>query len=195
MSATRASGANRTNARGGGAPRSRVIGSLELNDAVWKVEVWFLTSTAPITPACNNSASAPRLADQASVRGERLAKKPATRAERLSDAVGRRAGSASIAEQLLHGARRRRAEAFVEMDGLGEFFADHGILPGEFGIAGQRFLDFSGIPRIERTGRVPRQQQFDLARFRLDYFSARSHHGQPRSIPAALSSSANFLRA
>src|ERR1700692_2039051 len=102
MSAMRASGANRTNARGGGAPRSRVIGSLELNDAVWKVEVWVFTSTAPITPACNNSASAPRPADQASVRGERRAKKPATRAERIRDARRRRGGPArGRAEHLL----------------------------------------------------------------------------------------------
>ena len=68
-----------------------------LNEAVWNELVWFVTSTAPITPACNNSASAPRLADQASVRGDRLAKNPAIRAEKLSDADGLRAGSASIA--------------------------------------------------------------------------------------------------
>ena len=73
------------------------MGSLVLNDAVWKVEFWFFTSTAPITPACSNSASAPRLADQASVRGDRLAKNPAIRAEKLSEADGWRAGSASIA--------------------------------------------------------------------------------------------------
>ena len=68
-----------------------------LNDAVWNVAVWFFISTAPITPACSNSASAPRLADQASVRGDRLAKNSAIRAEILSDADGLRAGSASIA--------------------------------------------------------------------------------------------------
>src|SRR5216684_3066326 len=71
MSAMRASGANRTSARGGAAAaKSRATGSFVLNDAVWYEAVWFFTSTAPITPACNSSASAPRLADQASVRGE-----------------------------------------------------------------------------------------------------------------------------
>jgi hypothetical protein len=55
------------------------------------------TSTAPITPACNSSASAPRPADQASVRGERLVKNATICAEMLRDADGLRAGSASIA--------------------------------------------------------------------------------------------------
>src|SRR5450756_1608819 len=98
MSATRASGANRTRARGGASgPNARVMGSFVLNDAVWYVAVWFFISTAPITPACNNSASAPRLADQASVRGDRLAKNSAIRVEKLSDTDGLRAGSPSIA--------------------------------------------------------------------------------------------------
>src|SRR5688500_15665175 len=94
----RASGANRTSAYGAAAaPRSRVMGALVLSEAVWNDEVWFLTSTAPITPACSNSASAPRLADQASVRGDKAAKNPAIRAEILSEVDGARAGSASIA--------------------------------------------------------------------------------------------------
>src|SRR5260370_5889306 len=98
MSATRASGANRTSARGGApAPKSRVMGSFVLNDAVWYEAAWFFISTAPITPACNSRASAPRLADQASVRGESFAKNSTMRAEILSDADGLRAGSASIA--------------------------------------------------------------------------------------------------
>src|SRR3954467_1750393 len=101
MSPTRASGANRTSARVGGSlgPKARVTGSFVLNDAVWNgALVWFLISTAPITPACNSSATAPRLADQASVRGERLAKNAEIRAEKPSDAdEGLRAGSASIA--------------------------------------------------------------------------------------------------
>ena len=81
------------------------MGSFMLSDAVWNVEVWFFTSTAPITPACNNSASAPRLADQASVRGDRPAKNPANRAEKLRDADGLRPGSASIAANSLCMAR------------------------------------------------------------------------------------------
>src|SRR5258705_3172759 len=98
MSATRASGANRTRARGGlAAPKLRVTVSFMLNDAVWYEAPWFFIRIAPITPACNNSASAPRLADHASVRGESLAKNSEIRAERLSDAEGLRVGSASIA--------------------------------------------------------------------------------------------------
>src|SRR5258708_32022396 len=97
MSATRASGANRTSARGGAsAPNARVIGSLVLNDAVWYEAVWFFTSTAPITPAFSTSTSAARLADQASVRGERFAKKPAIPADRLGHAFGLRARAPSI---------------------------------------------------------------------------------------------------
>src|SRR5437868_1716838 len=97
MSEIRASGANRTSACGGAcwaAPKSRVMGALVLSDAVWnEALVWFFIKTAPITPACNNSATAPRLADKASVRGERLAKKPAIAAEMFSEADGVRAGS------------------------------------------------------------------------------------------------------
>src|SRR6478609_10401704 len=98
MSATRASGAKRTRARGGAAaPESRVLGSFVLNEAVWYVADWFFTSTAPITAACSISARAARPADQASVRGERLAKNPVNRAIKWREAAGRRAGSASIA--------------------------------------------------------------------------------------------------
>jgi hypothetical protein len=95
MSATRASGANRTSARGGAAtPNDRVMGSSMLNDAVWNEAGWFFTSV-PITPACNTSTSAPRLDDQASVRGDRLAKNPAIRFQILRDSDGLLAGSAS----------------------------------------------------------------------------------------------------
>src|ERR1700679_931281 len=105
MSATRASGANRTSARGGGsAPRDRVTGWSMLNDAVWNEVGWFVTSV-PITPACNTSASAPRLDDQASVRGDRLAKNPAIRAEMLRDSDGLAAGSAAIAANSFRMAR------------------------------------------------------------------------------------------
>src|SRR6266700_5374038 len=101
MSAIRASGANRTSARGGAteAPRSRLTdpdGSFRLSEAVWNEAVWFFISTAPITPACNSSATAPRLADQASVRGESLVKNSDIRAERLDDNDGLRTGSPSI---------------------------------------------------------------------------------------------------
>src|SRR3984885_15857589 len=97
MSAPRASGAKRPSARGGGStPRDRVTGWSMLNEAVWNEAGWFVTSE-PITPACNSSASAPRLDDQASVRGDRLAKNPAIRVEMLRGSDGLPAGSASVA--------------------------------------------------------------------------------------------------
>ena len=71
--------------------------SFMLSEAVWNEAVWFFTSTAPITPACSSSATAPRPADQASVRGESLAKNSAIRVERLDDTDGLRTGSPSIA--------------------------------------------------------------------------------------------------
>src|ERR1700757_4410281 len=101
MSEILVSGAKRTSACGGleSLPESvRVTGSFMLSEAVWKVEpCWFLISTPPITAACNTSASAPRLADHASVRGERLAKKPETLVDRRDQADVSGAGSASIA--------------------------------------------------------------------------------------------------
>ena len=172
------------------------MGALVLSDAVWNDEVWFFTSTAPITPACSSSASAPRLADQASVRGERPAKNSAIRAETLSDTDGvARRLAVDRGEQLLHGARGRRTEAFIERDGFGVLFPDHGILPGQFGIARQRFIDAASIARVQRAGRMPGQQHFDFAGFLIQHLFARCHHGQPRSMPAAFSRSANFLRA
>src|ERR1700710_344899 len=116
MSAMRASGANRTSARGGWAtepPRSRVMGpedgSFKLSEAVWNEAPWFFTSTAPIRPACNNSATAPSVADQASVRGDRLAKNSETRADRLTETDGLRGGSASLAANSLAMAREEGA--------------------------------------------------------------------------------------
>src|SRR5215213_2230652 len=98
MSDMRASGAKRTRARGGApAPRLRLAGGVVLRDAVWKLEVWYFVSTAPITPACNNSASAHRPADQASVRGDSLEKNAVMLAPSLTDADGFRGGSASMA--------------------------------------------------------------------------------------------------
>src|SRR4051812_3539489 len=99
MSAIRASGANRTSARVGATlllPRSRVMGpvdgSFRLSEAVWNDAVSFFIRTAPITPACNKSATAPRLADQASVRGDSRAKNSDTRADRRIEADGLRSG-------------------------------------------------------------------------------------------------------
>ena len=81
-----------------------------LSEAVWNDACcWFFTSTAPITPACSNNASAPRLADQASVRGDSLAKNPEIRAEILSDIDGLRTGSPSIAVNSFWSWRARTA--------------------------------------------------------------------------------------
>src|SRR5206468_8998993 len=80
--------------------RSRVMGadgSFKLSEAVWNDPVWFFISTVPITPACNSNATAPRLADQASVRGDSLAKNSDIRADRLIESDGLRTGSPSIA--------------------------------------------------------------------------------------------------
>src|SRR4029079_14530324 len=80
--------------------RSRVIGadgSFILSEAVGNEAVWFFISTAPITPACNSSSTAPRLADHASVRGESFAKNSEIHAEMLVESDGLRTGSPSIA--------------------------------------------------------------------------------------------------
>ena len=81
------------------------------------------------------------------------------------------------------------------MNGLGILFPDHGVLPGELGIAGERFLDAAGIARVQGAGRMQWQQHFDFTGLLLQHFFAHRHHGQPRSTPAAFSSSASFLRA
>src|SRR6266481_2550597 len=68
-----------------------------LPNCSWNGPPWFFIRIAPRTPACNNSASAPRLADKASVRGESFAKNSEILAARLSEAEELRAGSPSIA--------------------------------------------------------------------------------------------------
>lgn len=119
MSEIRASGVKRTNSRVGAAdmlaPRSRVIGALGAgldgamaalgalrcsatsSDAVWNEAGGLRISTAPITPACNSTTSAPRLDDQASVRGDNLEKNSEIEADMRAPADGLRSGSASIA--------------------------------------------------------------------------------------------------
>lgn len=81
------------------------------------------------------------------------------------------------------------------MDGLFVLAADRGILPGELGITRERFLDTAGVARIQRAGGMPWQQHFNFTGLLLQHLLAQSHHGQPRSTPAAFSSSASFLRA
>ena len=81
------------------------------------------------------------------------------------------------------------------MNGLGVLFPNNGILLGKLWIAGERFVDAAGIARIQGAGRMPWQQHFYFTGLLLQYLLAHCHHGQPRSTPAAFSSSANFLRA
>ena len=95
-------------------------------------------------------------------------------------------------EQLLHGARGRRTERLVEMDRLGQLLADEVVAPRKLAVAGKRLLDAIGVAAAQRPRRMPRQQSFDLVALWLFIDHV---HGQPLSIPAALSSSASFLRA
>ena len=81
------------------------------------------------------------------------------------------------------------------MNGFGILFPDHRVLLGEFGIAGERFFDAAGIARVQGAGRMKWQQHLYFTGLLLQHLFARRHHGQPRSTPAAFSSSASFLRA
>src|SRR5262249_33656018 len=98
-------------------------------------------------------------------------------------------------EQLLHGARRRGTERLVEVDGLRKLFAHEIIAPREFAVARERLLDAIGVAPAERPCRVPRQQSFESFDLVALWLFVDRVHGQPLSIPAALSSSASRLRA
>src|SRR5207237_2288540 len=96
-------------------------------------------------------------------------------------------------KQLLHAARRRRAEHLVEVNGFVELLAHEVVLQLKVTVSGQGPRDPVGVMTSQRAGGMPRQQGFEalaLGRFFVQY-----RHGQPLSIPAAFSSSANFLRA
>src|SRR5260221_6472559 len=95
-------------------------------------------------------------------------------------------------EQLLHGTRRRRTERLVEVDYLRKLLADQIITPRELAVAGKHLLDTICVVAAQRPCRVPRQQSFDLVAL---WLLVDRGHGQPLSIPAALSSSASSLRA
>jgi hypothetical protein len=95
-------------------------------------------------------------------------------------------------EQLLHCARRRRTERLIEMDRLGKLLTDEIITARQFAVAGKRLFYAIGVAATERPCRVPRQKRFNLVALRL---LTNRVHGQPLSIPAALSSSASRLRA
>src|SRR5262249_32542543 len=95
-------------------------------------------------------------------------------------------------EQPLQRPRRSRTECLIQMDRLDKLLADQVILPRQFAVAGQRLLHAIGVAAAQRPGRVPRQQSFYLLMLRLLVDRV---HGQPRSIPSDLSSSASRLRA
>ena len=78
------------------------------------------------------------------------------------------------------------------MDCFRKLLADEIIAPRKFAAARKRLFDAIGVAAAQRPCRVPRQQSFDLMALWL--FVDRVH-GQPLSIPAALSSSASRLRA
>jgi hypothetical protein len=75
---------------------------------------------------------------------------------------------------------------------LRKLLAHEIIAPREFAVACKRLLDAIGVAATQRACRVPRQQSLDLMALWL--FVDRVH-GQPLSIPAALTSSASRLRA
>ena len=105
--------------------------------------------------------------------------------------------------------RRRRSQRFVEVNGLGQLFADEfdlarktlwvrKTLARQLGILPQRRLDALAVAATQRTRRIPGQQRFNVAGFDiLARIAGRiaAHHGQPRSIPATRHNSASFLRA
>src|SRR5262249_35547235 len=95
-------------------------------------------------------------------------------------------------EQLLHRARGGRTKRLVEVDRLRKLLAHEIIAPRELAVAGKRLLDAIGVAAAQRARRMPRQQS--LALVALWLFVDRVH-GQPLSIPAALTSSASRLRA
>src|SRR5205807_10270327 len=99
--------------------------------------------------------------------------------------------SLDAGEQTVHRARRRRTERLIEVDGLAELLAHQRKLPGQLLVVFERRVDALGVTTAERPGRVPRQEGLDVPAFVV----GRRHHGQPLSIPAALSSSDKRLRA
>ena len=137
--------------------------------------------------------------ESAGRRGERKRARGEAR-EELGDAAreveagfARATLSVDRGEQLFHRPRGRRAERLVEMDRLVELLADQFVLAGEFMIASERLLDPLGLAPRKGSSRMPRQEGLDvLALIRLIVHRV---HGQPLSIPAALSSSPSFFLA
>ena len=154
-----------------------------------------LTTTVVITAACTRIATAAAVADHASVRGVKLARNSEMRPPKSNDRWrrGARASSASIAANSFSIARADgRTERFVEVDRLRKLLADEVIAPRELAVTGDRLLDTIGVAAIQRSRCMPRQESLDLMALWLFIDHV---HGQPLSIPAALSSSASRLRA
>jgi hypothetical protein len=78
------------------------------------------------------------------------------------------------------------------MNGFGKLLTDEIITARQFAVAGERLFHAIGVATTERPCRVPRQKRLNLVALRL---LTNRVHGQPLSIPAALSSSASRLRA
>jgi hypothetical protein len=66
-------------------------------------------------------------------------------------------------KQPSHGARGRPTKALVEMNDLDTLVADRGVSFCKLNIAGERFIDATGIARAESACRMPWQQYFYFA--------------------------------
>ena len=78
------------------------------------------------------------------------------RAKRSADHRLSRRLSVDLGKQRFHGARRRRAEGLIEMDGLSEFVTHQFVAAGEFGIFSERGFDTPHIAAAQRACRMPR---------------------------------------
>ncbi len=113
---------------------------------------------------CRKKATVAAAAAYAIVRGEKADSHSDDAAGEIeAPACGRaRAFGIDRGKQLLHRAGRRRAQHLVEVDGLVELLTHQVVMTGKFTIARQRLLDAHGVAAAERSGRMPRQESFDL---------------------------------
>jgi hypothetical protein len=84
----------------------------------------------------------------------------------------------------LHGARRWRTQRSLRWI-VSANLAHKIIAPGKFAVASKRLFDAIGVAAAQRPGGVPRQQSFNVVALWLFIDHV---HGQPLSIPCALSS-------
>ena len=147
-------------------------------------------------PACSTIASAAALAGTGQrARREARRTNSVSAAPRLNESSGLRAGSASILANSFSIARADGAPS-VSLRRMVSPSSSRTIVvaAGELVVARERLLDPLRVAAAQRAGGVPRQQGFDVA-LRGRFFLLDRVHGQPRSIPCAFNSSANFLRA